>query len=314
MKTSTFVALAVLVACLAGAVGAGDHGAQGFLTASSIGNSLMPDAVARTLLSVEEEWKAQASAFAECEETSSKSDEHDSCSSAGKAFARSCSTVVSAVVSASSGKRADVEEYMADVCGEHELQGWHEEQCQKLSKAITHAMSSDEYDNRQGNDISGPLCSGLWSELSEEEKGQMKKDQADEQAQKEADDKKAVEQRKVQEEAESKKAEEAKAAAAKKQAEAEKKAAKRAEEAAEMKAAEQAKKKLAEATEKAEEAKKKAEDAEAAKKKAEQSKKEAEQAKETADAAKKEVTLAATAQSAAVPAAKPAAVPVAKKA
>ena len=38
-----------------------------------------------------------------------------------------CSTVVEAVVEASSGDRSHVKEYMGIVCGEVELSGWHQD-------------------------------------------------------------------------------------------------------------------------------------------------------------------------------------------
>ena len=38
-----------------------------------------------------------------------------------------CSTVVEAVVKASSGDRSHVKEYMGIVCGEVELSGWHQD-------------------------------------------------------------------------------------------------------------------------------------------------------------------------------------------
>ena len=54
-----------------------------------------------------------------------------------------CSTVVEAVVKASSGDRSHVKEYMGIVCGEVELSGWHQERCSELALSVFNAMSDD---------------------------------------------------------------------------------------------------------------------------------------------------------------------------
>ena len=54
-----------------------------------------------------------------------------------------CSTVVEAVVKASSGDRSHVKEYMGIVCGEVEWSGWHQERCSELALPVFDAMSDD---------------------------------------------------------------------------------------------------------------------------------------------------------------------------
>ncbi len=54
-----------------------------------------------------------------------------------------CSTVVEAVVKASSGDRSHVKEYIGIVCGEVELSGWHQERCSEFALSVFDAMSDD---------------------------------------------------------------------------------------------------------------------------------------------------------------------------
>lgn len=235
--TRISVAFALALGVAADARGANRRG-KAFLSLSS---DMQPEVVARTLAEVEDEWKAQAAAFAECNATQT-----DECGSAPSAFSKSCSTVVSAVVQASSGDRASVKEYMTTVCGEKELSGWHQERCTELASAVTDTMLDDNYENRENFNSNG-LCTNFWSKFVVEEKARVDKERAEREA------------------AEKKAAEEA--------AEAAKKAA---EEAAE----EQKKKEKEEAEQKAAEAKRQAEEAaaELAAKKAE-AERQAEEAK-----------------------------------
>jgi len=183
---------------------------------------MQPEVVARTLSEVEDEWKSQAASFAECNTT-----ETSECGSAPEAFSKSCSTVVSAVVQASSGDRASVKEYMNTVCAENELSGWHAERCTELATAVTDTMLDDNYENRE-NFNSGSLCTNFWSKFVVEEKARVEKERAEREA------------------AEKKAAEEA--------AEAAKKAAEEAAEAQKQKEKEEAEQKAAEAKRQAEEA------------------------------------------------------------
>ena len=219
----------------------------------SLASDMQPEVVARTLSEVEDEWKSQAASFAECNTTQTSD-----CGGAPEAFSKSCSTVVSAVVQASSGDRSSVKEYMNTVCGENELSGWHAERCTELASAVTDSMLDDNYENRE-NFNSGSLCTSFWSKFVVEEKTRVEKERSEREA------------------AEKKAAEEA--------AEAAKKAAEEAAEAQRQKEKEDAEQKAADAKRQAEEAA-----AELAAKK-EEAEKQAEEAKtkmEQAQAAAKE--------------------------
>ena len=149
----------------------------------SLASDMQPEVVARTLSEVEDEWKSQAASFAECNTT-----ETSECGGAPEAFSKSCSTVVSAVVQASSGDRSSVKEYMNTVCGENELSGWHAERCTELASAVTDSMLDDNYENRE-NFNSGSLCTSFWSKFVVEEKARVEKDRSE----REAAEKKAAE-------------------------------------------------------------------------------------------------------------------------
>jgi len=209
------------VACTlaAGVAGGANKRNKNFL---SLASDMQPEVVARTLSEVEDEWKSQAASFAECNTT-----ETSECGGAPEAFSKSCSTVVSAVVQASSGDRTSVKEYMNTVCGENELSGWHAERCTELASAVTDSMLDDNYENRE-NFNSGSLCTSFWSKFVVEEKARVEKERAEREA------------------AEKKAAEEA--------AEAAKKAAEEAAEAQKQKEKEEAEQKAADAKRQAEEA------------------------------------------------------------
>lgn len=139
----------------------------------SLAADMQPEVVARTLSEVEDEWKSQAASFAECNSTVTSE-----CGGAPEAFSKSCTTVVSAVVQASSGDRASVKEYMNTVCGENELGGWHAERCTELASAVTESMLDDNYENRE-NFNSGSLCTSFWSKFVVEEKARVEKDRSE---------------------------------------------------------------------------------------------------------------------------------------
>jgi flagellar biosynthesis GTPase FlhF len=209
----------VAITLAAGVAGGANKRNKNFL---SLASDMQPEVVARTLSEVEDEWKSQAASFAECNTT-----EASECGGAPEAFSKSCSTVVSAVVQASSGDRSSVKEYMNTVCGESELSGWHAERCTELASAVTTSMLDDNYENRE-NFNSGSLCTSFWSKFVVEEKARVEKDRAEREA------------------AEKKAAEEA--------AEAAKKAAEEAAEAQKEKEKEEAEQKAADAKRQAEEA------------------------------------------------------------
>jgi len=207
---------------------------------------LQPEVVAHTLLKVEDEWRAQAASFAECNATITPGGDTSDCGSATGAFQKSCSTVVEAVVKSSSGDRSHVLEYMGIVCGEVELSGWHQERCGELSKSVFDAMSDDNYENRENFNVAN-VCAGFWSRFTVEEKARVDQEQAE----------REVAERKVEEE----------------RIEAEKKA-------TELAAEEQKRREKVEVEQRAQEAKREAEEAAASlKAKKEEAEQQAEEAK-----------------------------------
>jgi len=231
-----FSVAVTLAAGVAGDARGANKRSKAFL---SLASDMQPEVVARTLSEVEDEWKSQAASFAECNTT-----ETSDCGAAPDAFSKSCSTVVSAVVQASSGDRSSVKEYMNTVCGENELSGWHAERCTELASAVTDSMLDDNYENRE-NFNSGSLCTKFWSKFVVEEKARVEKERAE----REAAEKKAAEEAAEAQKQKEKEEAEQKAADAKRQAE---------EAAAELAA------KKEEAEKQAQEAKAKMEEAQAA--------------------------------------------------
>merc|ERR1719335_1204302 len=136
----------------------------GFL---SLQTSMRPDVVAQTLAKVEQEWNDETSAFLDCNLTH-RGEEDAMKKCAPENFQKSCPTVVGAILSASSGSRSVVTEYMGDVCGESALEGWMQDRCQVLSTALTDAMSEDSYENRENLDVSR-FCQGFWGKFAQDE-------------------------------------------------------------------------------------------------------------------------------------------------
>jgi len=205
-----------------------------------LGNGMQPEVVARTLSKVEDEWKAQAAVFAECDSTKNLAGATIvNCADAPTSFGKSCNTVVNAIIQGSGGDKDTAKEYMTDVCSQKSISGWHQAQCHSLAVAVRTSMSADSYSNRMAFD-SAKLCTGFWSGFLDGEKQRMAKEEvervaaekkaADEAAEqekqleeskkKEAEHKKVEEANRVKEEAAAK-AEEAAAKLAQKQAEAE---------------------------------------------------------------------------------------------
>lgn len=150
----------------------------------SVAGTMQPEAVARTLAKVEEQWQAQALQFNECNSTAAGPEDAEKCAEPANAFQKSCSTVAEAVVKASNGDRAVVGEYMADVCGQPELQGRQRVRCQLLGTFLAQGMDDDSYTNRE-NLNAAKLCQGFWLRVAFEEtkQGQQElaaKAQADE--------------------------------------------------------------------------------------------------------------------------------------
>jgi len=243
---------------------------QGFLAAGSV---LQPQVVAHSLIAVENEWKSQASSFAECNSTEVK------CDAAPSAFRKSCATVVSAVVQGSSGDKNTVMNYMKVVCAQPELEGWHRDRCTELSNAVESAMGEASFENREHFDALG-MCGHFWSNFVVDERARVEQERAEE----DAKAKKLAQERVEQEK---KEAEEAALAA--------KKAAEEATEEAKRQVEEQKQHEREEVERKALEARKRAEEAaaelaakrEAAEKQAEEARHKMDEARQAAEEVEK---------------------------
>lgn len=133
---------------------------------------MQPQAVAQTLVKVEDEWRVEAAKFAEC---STENVDGYGCDAAPKQFEKSCSTIVGAVLQASGGDRGVVEEYLSDVCGEPQLDGWRRQLCEDFSGAVARAMTADVYKNREELDAASP-CRAFWLGLGERERARARSD------------------------------------------------------------------------------------------------------------------------------------------
>jgi hypothetical protein len=179
-----------------------------------LGTSMQPDVVANTLMNVEEEWRAQAAIFSQCNATGSDGVGIVNCQDAPNSFGKSCGTVVGAIVQGSDGDRNVAKEYMSDVCGQASVTGWHKQHCLSLAQAVGNLMSADTYSNRNSFD-SMKVCTGFWAEFVKEEQKRLE----EERLEREAAEKKAAEEEKLAKEAAEKKAQEEAAEQARKAAE-----------------------------------------------------------------------------------------------
>jgi len=126
--------------------------------------AMQPTVVAKTLSKVESEWRSQALQFVEC----NAEPNHGDCRAAAGTFQKSCGTVVTAVVAASSGDRETVRDYMAVVCDEPQLRGWKQGRCRSFAQAILERMTANNYENRQHLYVTG-LCAHFWNNMSSTE-------------------------------------------------------------------------------------------------------------------------------------------------
>jgi hypothetical protein len=179
-----------------------------------LGTNMRPDVVAHTLMNVEEEWRAQAAIFSQCNSTGSDGAGIVNCQDAPNSFGKSCGTVVSAIVQGSDGDRNVAKEYMSDVCSQASVTGWHKQHCQSLTQAVGTLMSADSYSNRNAFD-SMKVCTGFWADFVKEEQKRLE----EERLEREAAEKKAAEEEKLAKEAADKKAQEEAAEQARKAAE-----------------------------------------------------------------------------------------------
>jgi len=169
--TGSLKLLSVVLAAASGVAGAADilklRGTNAHDSWKSAGN-MQPNVAANTLARVEAEWRSQSLQFAEC---NGEIGRHD-CGAFQGSFQKSCDTVVHAIVTASSGDRNTVKEYMAVVCDEPQLLGWKREGCLSFAQAILSAMTADSYRNREHLSV-GALCTGVWASMSSVESARV---------------------------------------------------------------------------------------------------------------------------------------------
>jgi len=169
-----------------------------------LGSDMRPDMVANTLVKVEDGWMKQATQFAKCMA------EGDDCESSSEAFSKSCSQVINGIVQGSAGDRERTAEYMADVCGQKALTGWHQATCLSLRKSLAEKMTDSQFDNRESMKT-GKVCTEAWNVLVDEQKQLVAKEIADrkeaEAKAKEEEEKEAKEEQEAKEQAEKKESE-----------------------------------------------------------------------------------------------------------
>jgi len=131
--------------------------------------NMQPEQVAAILMSVQNEWKAQAHIVTECGAKDEFTNNLPTCKEALTAFQHSCIKVASAIM-VSSNTPSDATEYMTDVCSQSLLSPWHQAKCNIVSAAITSKMSDNVADNRQDYfEHAKQACNGVWSRFMEEQ-------------------------------------------------------------------------------------------------------------------------------------------------
>lgn len=140
-----------------------------------LGANMQPEVVAHSFKSVENEWRAQAALFVECDSAATNSIVN--CQDAPASFHKSCGTAAHAIVQGSNGDKVVAQEYMKDVCGQSVLMGWYKQQCQALALALNGAMSDGSFDNRVSFN-SSHMCDGFWSRLLKERTNDIAEEKA----------------------------------------------------------------------------------------------------------------------------------------
>jgi len=173
MKTYVMQSFVVIIVCISPwAVSASSRYHSSSAGRDFLSAGLHPEVVSNTLARVEDEWKSQAAAFAECKETQGS---NTACMKPQQDFSKSCITVVDAIVKGSSGDQNRARTYMDVVCGQRSLVGWHHERCVDLGRAIDSALQFNEFANRM-NFKSAQLCSGFWSSFASAEQKRAKEE------------------------------------------------------------------------------------------------------------------------------------------
>jgi len=137
-----------------------------FRSNAFLSSDMRPDMVAKSLQAVEGEWMAQAHVAAECQTQGALR----VCEEAPRAFHKSCSTVVRAVMMGSQGDSIKVSEYMTSVCSQKTISGWHQSVCGFLGQSMVAKMSANPADNRENHVAKADAtCNGLWLRFVQEQ-------------------------------------------------------------------------------------------------------------------------------------------------
>lgn len=147
-------------------------------SSSSLETDMQPEMVAKTLKNVEDMWKEQAAAFIHCNATRIQPFSEEDCEASPLAFGKSCAVVVGAVVQGSSGDKSVAQNYMADVCSQSILKGWHQQHCLGFKAALNMALTADSYSNRESF-TSSNMCKKFFAGFVEEEKKRFVKEEAE---------------------------------------------------------------------------------------------------------------------------------------
>jgi hypothetical protein len=134
--------------------------------------NMRPDAVAHSLMVVEDEWISQAAAYVDCTGKATlkqADDSSDACFPAAEAFKKSCAMVVDAMFQGSRGDKDAVNEYLELVCGQSFLAARHRARCEKLAGAMNALMVEDSFWNRvDEQDLK--ICKDTWADIVGDEK------------------------------------------------------------------------------------------------------------------------------------------------
>jgi hypothetical protein len=159
---------------LGGVAGAGAVNAV--QSSSSTGNArgnaflamaMQPEQAARSLMTVEDGWQSEVALCASQQETGKRKDLVN-CFKAPEAFAKSCGSAMHALVEGS-GEKRDADKYLADVCRQRALEGWHRSRCVSIVASIHELKANIQYRNRVDL-LADRLCSDTWAAMVHDQK------------------------------------------------------------------------------------------------------------------------------------------------
>lgn len=158
------------------------------------GGKMNPEAVAHTLVAVEEKWVTDAVAFAQCNASDTTCQEDV----LGQ-YKKSCQTVVRAIIQSSNGDKSDVMDYLGDVCEQPELHDWKKTFCNNFASALNGVLTDDSYVNRDDLPVD-TICTdflthGFLKEAAKEQVARAEKEKQEAIAAQEAEAKREAEEK-----------------------------------------------------------------------------------------------------------------------